>query len=89
MKLFLILAIFFIGGCVTATEIYSEDGELVQSLDCSGEALTWGSCYQKAGEICSSKGYDILKQEGEDGFSVTSSYGSSTHFRTLIIACKD
>jgi predicted alpha/beta hydrolase len=98
MKIFyLILAVCLIGGCASSKQTYSADGEIAHSLNCSGTARNWGMCYEKAGEICGAKGYDILTKEGEQGASVAGSssgnssgvYGSSLHFRTMTIACKD
>lgn len=53
-------------------------------------------CYEKAGEICKEKGYDTITVNGEQGSSVTGYanqqnagvHGSSLHFRTMTIACK-
>ena len=60
-------------------------------ISCSSIFLTWGSCYEKAGDICGERGYDILVKSGGIGANVSanrsSSYGNSD--RSMIIKCKD
>jgi uncharacterized protein YceK len=53
------LIILFIESCATASRTYLPSGEEGYSVTCSGTALTWGNCYQKAGELCGSRGYDV------------------------------
>tara|TARA_B100001057_G_scaffold229615_1_gene229953 strand:- start:82 stop:438 length:357 start_codon:yes stop_codon:yes gene_type:complete len=118
MKLFfLILIICFISGCASSKQTYSADGEIAHSLNCSGKTRNWGMCYEKAGEICGTKGYNILNKDGEQGASVAGAtnregsgifglsrkatgglgssrnssgfFGTSLHFRTMTIACKN
>tara|TARA_B110000858_G_C17592596_1_gene376380 strand:+ start:346 stop:651 length:306 start_codon:yes stop_codon:yes gene_type:complete len=88
----LTLVVCLIGGCASAKQTYSSDGEIAHSLNCSGTARNWGMCYAKAGEICGSKGYDVLTKEGEQGgvasASSSNAFASSLHFRTMTVACK-
>ena len=88
----LTLVVCLIGGWVTAKQTYSSDGEIAYSLNCSGAANNWGKCNEKAGEICGSKGYDVLTKEGEQGgvasASSSNAFASSLHFRTMTVACK-
>jgi hypothetical protein len=74
--------------CATASQTYTPDGRSGYVIDCSGQALNWGKCYQKAGELCSSTGYEILAQTGDQGISVAGVYGASVITRSLVIACK-
>lgn len=89
-----ILAIIFIGlaGCVTAKKTYAPDGREAFTIECSGQALNWGMCYQKAGELCGAKGYDTIVRTGDEGGSVTATQygviGGSVITRSLVIACK-
>lgn len=95
-KIFSFLAIIVLAGCASATKTYAPDGRVAYSLDCSGTARNWGMCYEKAGEICKEKGYDTIMVNGEQGASVgayanqqnAGLYGSSLHFRSMTIACK-
>lgn len=95
-KVLLILPVITLIGCASATKTYAPDGRVAYSIDCSGTARNWGMCYEKAGEICKEKGYDTIMVNGEQGASVggyanqhnAGIYGSSLHFRTMAIACK-
>lgn len=55
-----LMVLVSLGGCATSTEIGLPSGEKGYALNCSGEALSWGACLQKAGETCGGRGYDIL-----------------------------
>ena len=82
--------------CASSSKTYTPNGGVGYNIDCSGTARNWGMCYEKAGELCKEKGYDIIHQSGEHG-NATSGYagaynsnifGSSLHFRTMTISCK-
>lgn len=86
-------AIVVIGGCATASKTYMPNGQAGYAINCSGEALSWGACYQKAGDICGADGYQILARNGSTGAVAGGGPGSFfagtvTH-RTLLIACKN
>ena len=91
-----ILGVSILIGCASSTKTYAPDGREAYSLDCSGTLRNWGMCYEKAGEICKEGGYDIITKNGEHGASAgghatqqsASVYGSSLHFRTMTISCK-
>ena len=82
-KLILLLCIAALSGCATTTssEIYTADGRLGRSIYCSG--TTWGPCYEKAGETCGTKGYEVLEKSGDQG-------GANPNFikRSIIIQCR-
>jgi hypothetical protein len=86
MKKLIFVLIFasFIGGCAIAKQIYTSDGQAGYSINCSGKPLTWGSCYEKAGEICGDKGYDVLERIGDAQLG----FGGFVNSRSLIIKCK-
>jgi hypothetical protein len=46
----LCILVLILSACATSNEIYTADGERAHTIDCSG-ILTWGDCYEKAGEI--------------------------------------
>lgn len=85
----LLLVFIFLGGCATAKKTYTSDGKEGYSITCSGSALNWGMCYEKAGEICGSKGYDVLEKSGDQGAMVSGNqfglYGGSVINRNMII----
>ncbi len=85
--------ITFLCGCATAKKTYTSDGNEGFSITCSGSALNWGMCYEKAGELCGEKGYEVLEKTGDTGAVVSGNqfglYGGSVINRNMIIKCKE
>jgi len=81
-----------LSGCATSSKTYTPDGREGFSIDCSGNALSWGKCYEKAGDLCGARGYDLLEKSGDQGSRVTANqyglYGGSVMSRSMVIACK-
>ena len=88
-----LLIVAFLGGCATAKKTYTSDGKEGYSIVCSGSALNWGMCYEKAGELCGSKGYEVLEKSGDQGTMLSGNqfglYGGSVINRSMIIKCKE
>jgi len=63
-KLLAISAILALGGCATVSDTYLANGEQALSIDCSGEAGSWASCYEKAEASCAGTGYRIIGTQG-------------------------
>ena len=86
------LATLLLAGCAHASKTYLPSGENGYTINCSGTALTWGNCYKKAGDLCGSKGYDVIAVNGERGAAVIANpsllYGSTTISRSMLIKCK-
>ena len=51
-------------GCTTTSDTYLKNGEQGLTIDCSGEANSWASCYEKADASCAGTGYRIVGTEG-------------------------
>ncbi len=87
-----VLSSFALSGCATASQTYLPDGRAGYTVECSGAANSWGKCYEKAGQICGTKGYNIISQTGDKGNMVSGNqfgvYGGSVITRDLLIACK-
>ena len=83
---------FVLNGCATVKETYSQDGRKAYTLNCSGLVRGWDICYAAAGELCKTKGYDILDKTGEDlatiGGSTSGFFGAKTKERSMLVACK-
>ncbi len=60
-----LLAILFISGCATSKKTYLPDGSEGYSISCDGSAVGINVCFEKAGEICGSNGYDLINREGQ------------------------
>lgn len=89
----LLLIVAILSGCATSSKTYTADGKAGYSITCSGSALNWGMCYEKAGEICRSKGYEVLNKSGDQGAMLTGNqyglYAGSVINRSMIIKCKE
>jgi hypothetical protein len=67
MKTFVLLVILAVTGCATTSKTYGPDGREAFVIDCSGLALTWGMCYEKAGDLCEAHGYEVLTEMSSHG----------------------
>ena len=93
MIMLLSLIVTLSSGCSIAHKTHTSDGKEGYIFNCSGNASTWGKCYERAGDTCKEKGYEILEKISE---TLTSSSGnpleqhSGTDInRTMIIKCKE
>lgn len=88
-----IVLVLIVAGCAVSKETYLADGTAGHSIDCSGSALTWGDCYEKAGDLCGANGYDVITRDGEDGASLAATggtvYGSSLMKRSMLVRCSN
>lgn len=89
----ILLITLILSGCAaTAVKTYTGDGKEGYNIDCSGNGLSWGMCYEKAGKICGTKGYVVLEKDGDQGSSLSGNqygiYASSEITRSMIIKCK-
>lgn len=82
-----------VSGCATASKTYTADGKEGYIITCSGAALNWGMCYEKAGALCMSKGYVVLEKSEDKGAMVSGSQfgliGGSVMNRSMIIKCNN
>lgn len=72
MKIQLLL-VLLLSGCATSSELYLANGQKGYAINCNGAANSISTCYEKAGELCGSKGYTLLDRDGEaHGFGIAS-----------------
>lgn len=104
MKWIGVVAGALLAGCVSAEPVFTASGQKGHVISCTpgwnggivgaiAHAQTsWGTCYQKAGEICGARGFTVLEKVGETGERVTvSRYGgdaTTTNNRVMVIQCK-
>jgi hypothetical protein len=78
--------------CATSRETYTADGRAGYSINCSGSALNWGMCFEKAGDLCGERGYTVLEKSSDQGSVVSGTqyglYGGSVMNRSMIVQCK-
>lgn len=92
MKKILICVLLSLGGCATASNTYLPDGQQGLSIDCSGEAMSWGKCYEKADASCAGTGYTIVGTDGSSAVKDSEKtmgvdVGNFTS-RTIVLMCK-
>ena len=63
--LFLSNLTILLSSCAIANKTYLPDGSLGYSISCDGSAVGMNVCFEKAGDICGSKGYKLLNREGQ------------------------
>ena len=87
-----LLALLALGGCATASSTYLVNGKQGLSIDCSGEAMSWTKCYEKADASCAGTGYSIV---GTDGSPVVPESDKTLgvdvgnfNSRNIVVMCK-
>lgn len=81
-------------GCATSTKTYAPDGREAYTIECSGMASSWGTCQAKAGDLCGSRGYDLLSVGSDKGAMANVDANTGYAFagnsisRSMYIACK-
>ncbi len=92
-------------GCVNSKQTYTADGQEGHVISCTpgwtggivgavaNAATSWGQCYERAGELCGTLGYDIIQQVGESGAYGQAGQGggfvSTTKNRMMVVKCKN
>ncbi|MEA3244317.1 MAG: hypothetical protein U9Q19_12910 [Pseudomonadota bacterium] len=93
MKIALPIFLFILlTACATSKEVDIAEGQRGYSIDCSGDKLNWSLCYEKAGQICAEKGFEIVDKTGGAGIVVAGIeygvYGEPGLNRSMIIKCR-
>ncbi|MEK1938895.1 MAG: hypothetical protein AAAB16_00855 [Pseudomonas sp.] len=80
-----------LSGCATVNETITKDGNEALSIDCSGQALKWEHCYEKAMQSCPS-GYDVVGKKGRADAApddrVLGLEPGDYAYRSLVVTCK-
>lgn len=82
-------------GCASASKTYGPDGREAYSINCSGTARNWGMCMEKAGNLCGTKGYNIISAMGDVGNLAVATatrtnanfVGGSVMSRSMVVSC--
>ena len=61
----LLLIMSLLTSCAISKQTYLPDGSVGHSISCDGSAVGMNVCFEKAGEICGSKGYKLVNREGQ------------------------
>ncbi len=65
-KFLALTAVLALAGCTTTSDVYLKNGEQGLTIDCSGEANSWASCYEKADASCAGTGYRRGRSDDDD-----------------------
>jgi hypothetical protein len=87
-----LIAIQLAGCAVGVKSVFGPDGQQAHAITCSALGRDWTDCFEKAGEICGARGYNIWNQSTSKSAVLSGSegavFGSSSEERTLLIGCK-
>lgn len=91
-KLLLVMVVLGLAGCATASKTQLNNGQQGLSIDCSGEAMSWEKCYEKADASCAGTGYNIVGTDGtpqpkESDKTLGVDVGNFKG-RTIVVVCK-
>jgi hypothetical protein len=82
-------------GCSTTptlTELKMPDGTDGFGIRCDGNHMSWSDCFEKAGEMCGNRGYEIFAKEANEstnGVAGANWANTATKVtRTLLMRCK-
>ena len=93
MKITLPALAIVLTACATSKEIDIAEGQRGYSIDCSGDHLDWSLCYQKAGDICGEKGFEIVDKTAGTGIVIAGIrygvYGESGQNRSMTVKCRN
>jgi hypothetical protein len=92
-----ILMVLMISSCAISKKTYLPDGSEGYSISCDGAAVGINKCFEKAGEICGSRGYDIVNREGQVIPSGTGIANNNNAFitygayntKSIMVRCKE
>ena len=91
-RLFVFLLPPLIAGCATSREILVEQGLKGYFINCTGSALSWRKCLDKAEELCGGKAYEVLEQSKEQGAVLSFNQGGLVSEpvpnRSITVRCK-
>jgi hypothetical protein len=93
MNHWLLLLAIVLSGCANSKETWTPEGQKGYSIDCSGMARSWRMCYEKAGELCGARGYEVVAGGSEDAGvaaigNANSAYAGSVINRSMLVECK-
>lgn len=92
IRLLPLFTVLVLTGCATASPTHLKNGQQGLNIDCSGEAMSWAKCYEKANDSCAGTGYEIVgtdgtaRSEAEDQ-TLGMDVGNYKH-RSVLVVCK-
>lgn len=88
-----VIAIALSACAAVSTKTYAPDGGEAYSLKCGGLVRSWSSCLEKAGEICGSRGYEVILSAGDQSSGLVASpslaVAGGRIERGMLVRCKE
>ena len=89
--LYMLILCLMLSGCVVTKEVYGPDGSPAYTLNCTDSS--WDACYEEAGKLCGTRGYEIIKEnsDAQAAGSLSSDLGifAMQTEKVMLIQCKD
>ena len=82
------IVLLIMGGCATSREVYFADGSNGHFINCQGAFQGFSSCLVTAGDICETRGYLVVNQQGEAVPLAAASRGYIAHSGWLFVKCQ-
>ncbi len=84
-----------LASCAISKKTYLPDGSEGYSISCDGSAVGINVCFEKAGQLCGARGYDLLNREGQiipSGYGIANNQGAfvtygSFNTKSIMIRC--
>jgi hypothetical protein len=73
----ILIALFSLGGCVTAKPMTTPSGQQGYHIWCGGNIYDWSTCYEEAAKQCNGR------------YTVVDRIPSSTASRELMVECRN
>jgi hypothetical protein len=88
-------AVSALSSCAISSKTYLPDGSEGYSISCDGSAVGINVCFEKAGELCGARGYELLNREGQiipAGTGVANNQGAFVNYgayntKSIMIRC--
>lgn len=88
----IVVGVLALSACATVHQSYAPDGRAAYTLNCSGLARGWDKCFEAAGNLCKTAGFDVIDRSDEDvaalGAGRNGLFGAKTNERSMVVACK-
>ena len=66
------VGVLALAGCASAPSVkesYGPSGKASYEISCNNMSASLGACYQKAGEMCKERGYNVISQHSDAPFA--------------------
>lgn len=87
----IVVLLLGLSACALVNENHTPKKPKSIVIDCSGSALNWGVCTNKAIEFCGNRGYKLLESSGNEAVTLASdtsgTYASTMVDRSITVRC--